>query len=122
MLANHSSKTFDVALQIVASGTSLTTETATAVLNLGPGFVDADLVLDVDLSTGATNAIALQFSTTEAFTTVVAGPSVAIPASATGKVIVPFRNSKSNEAPYAFMRLMPTVATALTLGAFVAKK
>lgn len=121
MQLNHSSKTFDALLQIIAPGTSLTNATASAALEIGRGFVDADVVLDVDVSTGS-NSIAIQFSTDSAFTTPVAGPSIALPAGVTGKVILPFRNNKASEAPYPFMRLMPTVGTALTLGAFVAKK
>lgn len=121
MQLNHSSKTFDALLQIVAPGTSQTNATASAVLEIGRGLVDADLVLDVDASTGV-NSVAIQFSTDAAFTTPVAGPSIACPAGVTGKIILPFRNSKANEAPYPYMRIMPTVGTTLTLGAFVAKK
>ena len=121
MQLNHSSKTFDALLQIVAPGTAQTTATASAVLEIGRGLVDADLVLDVDASTGV-NSVAIQFSTDAAFTTPVNGPSIAIPASMVGKVILPFRNSKANEAPYPYMRILPTVGTTLTIGAFVAKK
>lgn len=121
MALNHSSKAFDANLQIIPSGTSQTNATASSALEIGRGLIDADLVIDVDTSTGV-NAVAIQFSATADFATPVAGPSIAIPASMVGKLILPFRNSKANEAPYPYMRILPTVGTTLTIGAFVAKK
>lgn len=118
---NHAGKTFDKLLELVPNGTVQTDATASAAIEIGTGLIDADLVIEVTLSTGS-NAVAIQFSDTADFATTHAGPRQTIPADYTGKVVLPFRNSYANEGPKAFMRVVPTVGTALTIGAFVAKK
>lgn len=116
----HTGKTFDKALELVASGSAMTTGTGTTGVFLGSGLVVADLVVDLETVTGADNGVTLQFSSKADFTSPVSGASVTLTAGQTGRVVLPFRNDPAG-TPLAYVRIMPKVGTALKLGAFIAK-
>lgn len=117
---NHTGKTFDKALELFATGATLTDATASSVVHLGPGLVDADLVLNVLSVTGADNAVTVQLSDSAAFGTPVNGVSIKLPADTAGTIILPMRNMVAG-SPMAYVRLMPA-GTGLKMGAFIAKK
>ncbi len=112
---NHSGRTFDVLLNLFSGALT----TVSDVIELGTGFVDADLVLLVSGVVPADTAISVQLSTDAAFTTPVAQQTF-IPV--TGRNIKPFRNSLGQENPYAFIRLNVEGGGPVTCEAFLAKK
>ncbi len=116
----HAGKTFDKNLEIVASGTALTTGTGTSGIYIGTGLVEATIAVDLETVTGTDNGITLQFSEKADFSAPVSGASATFTAGQTGRVIVPFRNDPAGK-PLAYVRIMPKVGTALKLGAFIAK-
>lgn len=128
IIGQHTSKAYDILLDFyppAADGTpSVPADgTASVVLNLGTGLVDADLILDVTVSTGAGNSILIEFSADEAFTTPVAGPVTPIAAyAAPARVVVPFRNAPDNLTPLPYVRVTPTMGSMTLAGVFVAKK
>lgn len=118
---NHTGKIFDKLLELVPSGTSLAKDVGTGAILIGDGLVDADLVLDIPSSPAAAANITVQFCAEKGFASgVVSGVTIAIPTTALGRIIVPFRNATGDGTPLPYVRLMPDAA--VTLGAFIAKK
>lgn len=113
---NHQGKTFDILLELIPTGTVQASGTASAVVDFGTGLIDQDLVFDVSAIDGAAT-VAVQLSATEDFSS----PIVYITANLTevGRTVVPFRNAAGNEEPKPYIRLMPTIGTSLTMGAFI---
>lgn len=118
MPGNHSGKIFDKELELAASDSSVATTGSDPIL-IGDGLVDADLVIDVNTPAAAAVTVTLQFSADKAFTTPVAGSSVAIAKDQSGRIIAPFRNDPAG-VPLPYVRIMPSAAA--TLGAFIAKR
>lgn len=121
---NHRGKTYD-ALLAFANDVSYSATAQTAVVFIGSGLVDCDLVIDVLEKTG-TNAITVtpQYSATEDFSTIVADRVIALPAADIGRGIFPVRNAVENGLPGEWMRLLVTIPASNTvrMNAFLAKK
>ena len=125
MPGNHLGKTFDKLLELAATGSTLTNKTATSAVYIGDGLVDADLVIDVNTSTGTENSLAVQLCAKSDFSSDVKSIlTISIPENKVGRIIAPFRNDPDG-TPLPYIRLMPAVTAdsgALKLGAFMAKK
>lgn len=119
---NHTGAQFDALLALYPTQTAAVTDTASDVVFIGTGLVDANLIVDISAATGG-SSLKLQFATDEAFTTPVTLATFDIPATAAGKRgKFAFRNAFGAEQPYGYVRLMPTVGTSLTLMAWIDKK
>lgn len=121
---NHSGKTFDKFLELAPSGTAMTDGTATSAIYIGAGLIDADLVVDlgtVTVASDGSSSLKLQFSSDKGFNSAVDGAIVNLTNGQSGRIIVPFRNDPAG-TPLPYVRLMPAVSTALSAGAFIAKK
>ena len=143
MSTNRRSKTFDIDLYL-HDGTSLTSsasgtvDSAAVVLDLGTGFVDADLILDVsalDVDDGdEIVTVQVMVSTTEIATEVRCQTQFEIGDSAvikgdvdrdTGRYIIPFNNMDEDGTCYRYMHLYFTLAgtiTAFTATGYIVKK
>jgi hypothetical protein len=143
MATNRIGKTFDIDLY-VHDGTALTAsasgtvDSAAVVLDLGSGFVDADLILDVsalDVDTGNESVIVqIMLSDTEIATEKYCqtqfqiGDAAAIPGDVdrtTGRYIIPFNNIIESGLCKRFMHLYFTIAgtvAAFTATGYVTKK
>lgn len=134
----YSRKTYDHELLLKAAGLLAATTVGAIILDIGPGLVDCDLVLDVSAIEVATGdeiyTVYVEGSNVEAMTSGsvilataqlgnVAAPSDAD--TATGRFIFPFRN-ELNGTIYRYVRLHTaiagTIATGINFTAFLAKK
>ena len=137
------SKTFDIDLY-VHDGTALTAsasgtvDSAAVVIDLGSGFVDADLILDVsalDVDDGDENVLVqIMMSDTEIATEKYCqtqfqiGDSAAIAGDVdrtTGRYVIPFNNLIEDGTNKRYMHLYFTLAgtfTAFTATGYIAKK
>jgi hypothetical protein len=136
MSTNRLSKTFDIDLYVhdgksLTASASGTVDSAAVVLDLGSGFVDADLILDVttlDVDSGNESVLVqVMFSDTQLATEKYCqtqfqlGDAAAIPGDvdrATGRYIIPFNNIIESGACKRYMHLYFTLAG--TIAAFVA--
>ncbi len=134
----YSQHTFDASLVLKAAGLVAVSTTHPTILNIGAGFVDADIVVDVTALEVDNND--------EIYTLVVEGSNVAamtsgsvilaekalgnVPApadadTAVGRHVIPFRNELAGTT-YAYIRMytrvVGTVATGINYSAFMAKK
>lgn len=119
MTGNHTGRTFDKELELVPSDTALAASTGTTPVAVGDGLIDADLVIDLATPAAAAANLTLQFSADEAFTTAVAGPTIAVAKDALGRLVFPFRNDPEG-TPLGYVRILPSAAA--KLGAFIAKR
>jgi len=135
-MGQHSRFTYDAALLLKASGLVAASAAASTIIDLGAGFVDGNLVLDVTAlevaSTDEIYTICLEGSNVAAMTSgsvclaqIEMGNATA-PADAdtdTGRFVVPFRNEQ-NDTVYRYVRLYTkvagTVATGINYSAFIA--
>lgn len=115
---NHSGAIFDKLLELNPAGTSLAT-TGSAVLDIGTGLVDANLVIDVPEKVAAATTIAMTFSDKKDFTTSVTGVTVTLAKDQeAGRIITPFRNDPAG-TPLPYVKIIPSAA--ITVGAFITK-
>lgn len=137
----YSQRTYDNALLLKAAGlvcTSATSENGTTILDLGDGFVEGDLVIDlVAIETGNSDErwmLSLEGSTVAAmsstsvclaqknFGQLVAPQDAAV--TAVGRYIIPFRNEE-NGTLYRYVRYQitgtGTIGTGINFVAFLAK-
>lgn len=138
MSNKYSQYTFDAALELKTSG-ALTASTDGTILDLGDGFVEGDIVLDVTaVETGTGNeifTISLEGSNVAAMTSgsvclakKVFG-NLVVPMdgalSAAGRYVIPFRNEEGGTL-YRYVRLSTliagTISTGINFSAFIATK
>jgi len=136
-MSTYSNFTYDASLSLKAAGLVASTTTETTVVDLGAGFVDGNLVIDVSAvevaSTDEIYLICLEGSNVAAMTSgsvclaqIEMGNATA-PADAdtgTGRFVVPFRNEQ-NGTIYQYVRIYTevagTIATGINFAAFIAK-
>lgn len=137
-MSQHSRKTYDHATLLKAAGLVAASAAGSVILDLGDGFMDADMVIDVSALEVATGdevyTISLEGSNVAAMTSgsvELAKMSLgnnAAPAdadTAVGRHVLPIRNDL-NGTLYRYVRLYTTVAgdvaTGINYSAFLAKK
>ncbi len=136
-MSTYSNFTYDASLSLKAAGLVASTTTETTIVDLGAGFVDGNLVIDVSAvevaSTDEIYLICLEGSNVAAMTSgsvclaqIEMGNATA-PADAdtgTGRFVVPFRNEQ-NGTIYRYVRIYTEVAgnidTGINFAAFIAK-
>lgn len=134
----YSKKTYDHSLLLKAAGLVAATAAGSVILDLGDGFMDADLILDITALEVATGdeiyTIAIEGSAVAAMTsgsvilaekTVGNNPAPADADTAVGRHVLPFTN-ELNGTLYRYIRIHTTVvgdiATGINYSAFLAKK
>lgn len=120
----HSSKIFDRYLQFLSAEANAAT-VISDVLDIGTGLIDCDMVVMATASSGpAAKKITVEVATDAAFTTPVIWDTIDVPADFVGKWILPFRNTKDESLPYAYVRLqvMAAAANSINVTAFLTKK
>lgn len=138
MAKPYSQHTFDASLVMKAAGLVAASAAEATIVDLGAGFVDADLVIDVTAMEVATgdekydliiegSNVAAMTSGSVALATLELGNNAA-PAdadTATGRYVLPFRNEQ-NGTIYQYVRMYTrvagTIATGINYSAFIAKK
>lgn len=137
-MGKYSQATFDGDLELKVPAAMTATTTESIILDLGAGFVEGDIIIDVSaIETASTDekyTIHLEGSNVAAMTS--GSVSLAnIPlgnktdpadaATAVGRFVLPFRNEQ-NDTTYRYVRLYTLVAgaisTGITFSAFIAKK
>jgi len=136
-MPTYSNFTYDASLSLKAAGLVASTTTEATIVDLGAGFVDGNLVIDVSAvevaSTDEIYLICLEGSNVAAMTSgsvclaqIEMGNATA-PADAdtgTGRFVVPFRNEQ-NGTIYQYVRIYTevagTIATGINFAAFIAK-
>jgi hypothetical protein len=131
-------KTFDAATVLKAAGLVAASTTHSLILDLGDGFMDADLVLDVTalevaggdeiytISLEGSNVAGMASGSVILAQTVMGNnPAPADADSGLGRHVVPFRNEFEG-VNYRYVRLQTTIAGAIATGinfsAFLAKR
>lgn len=131
-------KTFDAATVLKTAGLLAATTTGSVILDLGDGFMDADLVLDVSALEVATGdeiyTVALEGSNvagmasgsvTLAQKVLGNNPAPADADTNVGRHVIPFRNELEG-VNYRYVRLhttvVGTIATGINFSAFLAKR
>jgi len=134
----YSSKTLDAELILKAAGLVATSAAGSLILDIGPGFMDADIVIDVtalEVATGdeiytvsleGSNVAAMDSASVELARMVLGNnPAPADADTTTGRKILPFRNELEGTI-FRYVRLHTTVAgtiaTGINYSAFIAKK
>lgn len=137
-MSQYSMKTYDHATLLKAAGLVAASAAGSVILDLGDGFMSADLVIDVTALEVATGdeiyTISLEGSSVAAMTsgsvelakiTLGNNPAPADADTAVGRHILPIRN-ELNGTLYRYVRVYTTVAGAIATGinysAFLAKK
>lgn len=137
-MSQYSMKTYDHATLLKAAGLVAASAAGSVILDLGDGFMSADLVIDVTALEVATGdeiyTISLEGSSVAAMTsasvelakiTLGNNPAPADADTAVGRHILPIRN-ELNGTLYRYVRLHTTVAgtvaTGINYSAFLAKK
>lgn len=137
-MSQYSRKTYDHALLLKAAGLVAASAAGSVILDLGDGFMEADLIIDISALEVASNdeiyTISLEGSSVAAMTSLsvtlaekqfgnVPAPSDAD--TAVGRHLVPVTN-ELNGTLYRYVRIYTTVAGAIATGinysAFLAKK
>ncbi len=133
----HGQRTYDAALVLKAAGLIAATANGALILDLGPGLIRGDLVMDVtavEIATGdeiytvsvecsndATMASGSVCVARKVFGNLVAPMDAAL--SAAGRYVMPVRNEEAGDV-YRYMRLQitvaGTVATGINFSAFLA--
>lgn len=133
----YSAKTYDNATLLKAAGIVAASAAGSVILDLGDGFMDRDLVIDIsalEVDTGdEIYTIAIEGSSVAAMTSLSVTlaekqfgnvPAPADADTATGRHVVPFRN-ELNGTLYRYIRVYTTVvgtiATGINYSAFLAK-
>lgn len=124
----YSRKTYDAALALKAAGLLAATATGSIIVDVGPGFADGDLVLDVtalEVASGdeiytvqleGSNVADMSSGSVTLATKVLGNnPAPADADTAIGRHIVPFRNELDGTL-YRYLRLHTTVAGAIATG------
>lgn len=134
----YSQKTYDHATLLKAAGLVAASAAGSVILDLGDGFMDADLVIDITALEVATGdeiyTISLEGSSVAAMTsgsvelakiTLGNNPAPADADTSTGRHVLPVRN-ELNGTLYRYVRIYTTVAgtiaTGINYSAFLAKK
>lgn len=134
----YSQHTYDADLLLKAAGLVAASAAAPLVIDLGPGFVDANIVIDVsalEVATGdeiydivleGSNVAALATDSVELASMKLGNnPAPADADTTTGRKVLPFRN-EMNGTLYRYVRLYTrvagTIATGINYSAFIAKK
>lgn len=137
-MSQYSMKTYDHATLLKAAGLVATSAAGSVILDLGNGFMEADLVIDVTALEVATGdeiyTISLEGSSVAAMTsasvelakiTLGNNPAPADADTAVGRHVLPIRN-ELNGTLYRYVRVYTTVAgdiaTGINYSAFLAKK
>lgn len=137
-MSQYSQKTYDNALLLKAAGLVATSAAGSVILDLGDGFMDADLVIDITALEVADGneiyTISLEGSSVAAMTsgsvelakaTFGNNPAPADADTAVGRHVLPIRN-ELNGTLYRYVRVYTTVAgtiaTGINYSAFLAKK
>lgn len=139
----HSQATYDASLSLKAAGLVAASANGATIVDIGNGFVDADMIVDVSAietdSSDESYTVILEGSSDSDFGT--AGNIVALArtvfghssaaamapqgsTSAVGRYVVPFRN-ELNGSMYRYLRLRTvvagTIATGINYAAFISK-
>lgn len=137
-MSQYSQKTYDGALVLKAAGLVATSAAGSTIIDLGDGFMEADLVIDITALEVATGdeiyTIALEGSSVAAMTSASVTlaekqfgnvPAPADADTATGRHVVSVRN-ELNGTLYRYVRIYTTVAgniaTGINYSAFLAKR